>query len=90
MRIRQWVISGHGSEYQGKYRSYVVKRFNVLITDRAERQMEHYLDYLVNVKMNMQAAIAVSDDYDETIDKLSDTALWYSDGEKSSMKYFLS
>lgn len=47
-----------------------MKSYNVKITDRAEKMMEKYLAHLVYEKQNMQAAIAVSDDYDETIDEL--------------------
>ena len=51
-----------------------MKSYNVNITDRAEKMMEKYLAHLVYEKQNMQAAIAVSDDYDETIDELETIA----------------
>lgn len=47
-----------------------MKTYNVEITSRAERKFERYLAYLINKKKNMQAAIAVSDDYDEVVENL--------------------
>lgn len=51
-----------------------MKTYNVEITSRAERKFERYLAYLINKKKNMQAALAVSDDYDEVVENLKTLA----------------
>ena len=51
-----------------------MKSYTVKITDKAEKMMERYLAHLVYEKQNMQAAIAVSDDYDETVEELEAVA----------------
>lgn len=51
-----------------------MKSYTVKITDKAEKMMEQYLAYLVYEKQNMQAAMAVSDDYDDTVEKLETVA----------------
>ena len=48
--------------------------YHVITTQRAENLMEEYLSYIVLKKRNMQAADAISIDYDETVDRLSDMA----------------
>ena len=60
-----------------------MRKYKVEITARAERRIEKYLAYLINEKNNMQAAIAVSDDYDETVSSLVSIAgsLWFCDDE---------
>ena len=47
-----------------------LKSYRIKTTEKAERQIQRYLTYLINKKRNIQAAVAVSDDYDETIDRL--------------------
>ena len=51
-----------------------MKSYTVKITNKAEKMMERYLAHLVYEKQNMQAAIAVSDDYDETVEELETVA----------------
>ena len=51
-----------------------LKVYEIKITDKAESQFQEYLAYLIEKKNNMQAAMAVSDDYDETVDSLKTLA----------------
>ena len=48
--------------------------YKVVITDEAAQDLKKYIDYLVNVKKNSQAAISVLDDYDDTLQVLSASA----------------
>ena len=48
--------------------------YNVIISDEAVRDLRRYIDYLINVKQNLQAALNVMDDYDDTVDALSKVA----------------
>ena len=51
-----------------------MKRYNVIRTDDAEEDLRKYVDYLVRVKRNPQAAQNVLDDFDGTVDMLETMA----------------
>ena len=51
-----------------------MKSYRVKISKRAKSQLRHYIWYLVDEKNSPQAAIAVSDDYEETVNKLANVA----------------
>lgn len=40
--------------------------YEVIITDRAQEQADAFIDYLVNVKKNPQAALNLFQDIDDT------------------------
>ena len=48
--------------------------YGIKITRKAEEQLQRYLEYLIYKKKNMQAAVAVSKDFDETVDSLTNLA----------------
>lgn len=45
--------------------------YDVEITPEAEKDFDRFVDYLVNVKRNRQAAGHLIDDFEDTIDTLS-------------------
>ncbi|SEM44958.1 Plasmid stabilization system protein ParE [Butyrivibrio sp. ob235] len=45
--------------------------YKVFVTDDAEADLDRFIKYLIEVKMNKQAARNVLDDYDATIERLS-------------------
>ena len=48
--------------------------WNVTVTEDVEQDLDNYVYYLLVEKMNDQAATALLDDYDETIDELAKVA----------------
>ena len=48
--------------------------WNVEVTEDVEQDLDNYVYYLLVEKMNDQAATALLDDYDETIDELTKVA----------------
>lgn len=48
--------------------------WKVIVTADAKDDLDNFVYYLLVEKMNSQAASAVLDDYDKTIDKLSEVA----------------
>lgn len=46
--------------------------WNVIVTEDVEQDLDNYVYYLLVEKMNDQAAMALLDDYDETIVELSE------------------
>ncbi len=64
--------------------------YEVIITNRAQEQADAFIDYLVNVKKNPQAALNLFQDIDDTKESLSliAGALGYcSDPDLKSRKY---
>ena len=49
-------------------------RFNVEISELAEEQYDNILDYLANVKKNLQAVNGVIDDFDYAVEQLENLA----------------
>ena len=49
-------------------------QFNVEISELAEEQYDHTLDYLANVKKNPQAVNGVMDDFDYAVEQLENMA----------------
>ena len=48
--------------------------WNIIATEDVEQDLDNYVYYLLVEKMNDQAATALLDDYDETIEELSTVA----------------
>ena len=48
--------------------------YRVVVVPEAKEQFKDYLAYIVNHLMNVEAALAVADDYDETIAALENNA----------------
>ncbi len=51
-----------------------MKKWIVTATEDVQNDLDRFIGYLLEEKINVQAAKAVLDDYDQTIDKLSDIA----------------
>ena len=51
-----------------------MRNWKVISTRSVEQDLDNFVYYLLVVKLNDQAAIALLDDYDETIDELSKVA----------------
>lgn len=51
-----------------------MKKYRVTISPRAKRQIREYIRYILKEKKNPQAAGALADDFEETLEKLSDLA----------------
>lgn len=60
--------------------------FKVIITDDAVMDLRRYIDYLIKVKQNPQAALSVMDDYDDTVTALSAVAGSLKPCESPNMK----
>ncbi|MBR5970683.1 MAG: type II toxin-antitoxin system RelE/ParE family toxin [Lachnospiraceae bacterium] len=48
-----------------------MKNWNVIITEEVQDDLDNFVYYLLVEKMNEQAARAVLEDYDETVDELA-------------------
>lgn len=51
-----------------------MKTWKVIVTEDVERDLDNAVYYLLFKKKNVQAAAAVIDDYDETVEELSRVA----------------
>ena len=51
-----------------------MKKWKVVATDDVREDLDDFVCYLLVEKLNLQAASALLDDYDETIEELSYTA----------------
>lgn len=51
-----------------------MKTYRIKISPSAKQQFRRYIWYLVEKKKNLQAAAAVNNDFEETIDRLSTVA----------------
>ena len=51
-----------------------MKTWNVIVTEDVQNDLDNYVYYLLAEKLNEQAARALLDDYDETVDILSGIA----------------
>ena len=51
-----------------------MKTWRVIVTDDVQDDLDNFVYYLLVEKLNRQAARAVLDDYDETIEELSKVA----------------
>ena len=49
--------------------------YKVVVTEDAERDFDGFLNYLVNVKMNPQAASHLIDSFENTKNRLADVAV---------------
>ena len=51
-----------------------MKRWKVIVTSDVQTDLDNFVYYLLVEKLNEQAARAVLDDYDETVDRLAEVA----------------
>ena len=51
-----------------------MKKYKVVVTEDVRHDLDNYIYYLLVEKLSEQAARAVLDDYDETVDELADIA----------------
>lgn len=51
-----------------------MREYEVIVTSDVENDLDNFVYYLLVEKLNEQAANALLDDYDETIDELKDVA----------------
>ncbi len=51
-----------------------MKTWKVIATDDVQKDLDNYVYYLLVEKLNEQAATALIDDYDETVDELAKVA----------------
>ena len=51
-----------------------MKDWKVITTEDVQNDLDNFVYYLLSEKLNEQAAKALLEDYDETIDKLSEVA----------------
>ena len=49
-------------------------KWNVLVTESVQQDLDNFVYYLLVEKLNEQAAKAVLDDYDETVEELAKVA----------------
>ena len=63
-----------------------MKKYKVLVAPRAKKDVKKYVSYLRNVRLSMQAAQALFDDYRSTKKRLADICKYIGEPESEKLK----